>query len=135
MKFFAPYVIAIVAVAAIWGVTRLTGAGTAHAHGDADTTEKYAQIVVEQDIHDFKDIELNTFAEHTFFIKNSGTDTLSIINVHASCGCTAAVMDNMKVAPNGISRLKVKYDAHNKGLGPVTKTITIQSNSPPGPAM
>lgn len=132
MKFFAPYVIALVAVAAIWGVIRLADVTTAHAHGDlvgGDTSEKYAQIVVDQDIHDFKDIELSTFVEHTFFIKNSGNDTLTIINVHASCGCTAAVMDNMKVAPGGISRLKVKYDAHNKGLGPVTKTITIQSNS------
>ncbi len=131
MKFFAPLAIVLVAVAAIWGVARFAGVNSAHAHIDgveADTG-KYAQIKVEQDIHDFGDIELNTFVDHTFFIKNTGTDTLTIINTHASCGCTAAVMDNMKIAPNGISRLKVKYDAHNKGLGPVTKTITVSSNS------
>lgn len=137
MKFFAPgsatiLAIVLVAVAAIWGVTRFAGVNSAQAHNDmteVDTAGKYAQIKVEEEIHDFGDIELNTFAEHTFFIKNTGTDTLTIVNTHASCGCTAAVMDNMKIAPNGISRLKVKYDAHNKGLGPVTKTITISSNS------
>ncbi|HET6511154.1 MAG TPA: DUF1573 domain-containing protein, partial [Candidatus Kapabacteria bacterium] len=98
MKFFAPLAIMLVAVAAIWGVARFAGVNAAHAHLDgveADTG-KYAQIKVEQDIHDFGDIELNTFAEHTFFIKNTGNDTLTIINTHASCGCTAAVMDNMK---------------------------------------
>src|SRR5688500_14531523 len=76
LKFFAPgsamiLVIVLVAVATIWGVTRLTTASTAHAHFDgveSDTAGKYAQIKVEQDIHDFGNIELNTFAEHTFFI-------------------------------------------------------------------
>jgi cytochrome c2 len=135
MKFFAPLAIVLVAVAAIWGVSRFAGVNAAHAHGDmvggdtAAANGKYAQIKVEEEIHDFGDIELNTFAEHTFFIKNTGNDTLTIVNTHASCGCTAAVMDNMKIAPNGISRLKVKFDAHNKGTGPITKTITISSNS------
>jgi mono/diheme cytochrome c family protein len=133
MKFFAPLAIVLVAVAAIWGVSRFAGVTTAQAHTDligGDTaTGKYAQIKVEEEIHDFGNIELNTFAEHTFFIKNVGNDTLTIVNTHASCGCTAAVMDNMKIAPAGISRLKVKFDAHNKGTGPITKTITISSNS------
>jgi mono/diheme cytochrome c family protein/archaellum component FlaG (FlaF/FlaG flagellin family) len=131
LQFFAPLAIVLVAVAAIWGVTRLTTVTTAHAHNDMvdGDTGKYAQIKVEEEIHDFGNIELNTFAEHTFFIKNSGNDTLTIVNTHASCGCTAAVMDNMKVAPGGISRLKVKFDAHNKGEGPITKTITVSSNS------
>jgi mono/diheme cytochrome c family protein len=132
MKFFAPMMIVLVAVAAIWGVARFAGVNSAQAHTevtDVDTAGKYAQIKVEEEIHDFGDIELNTFAEHTFFIKNTGTDTLTIVNTHASCGCTAAVMDNMKIAPSGISRLKVKFDAHNKGTGPITKTITISSNS------
>lgn len=130
MKFFAPIAIVAVTALSVWSIVR--NAPSAHAHGElvgGDTTEKYAQIKVEEETHDFGNIEQNTFAEHTFFIKNTGTDTLTIINTHASCGCTAAVMDNMKVAPNGISRLKVKYDAHNKGEGPITKTITVSSNS------
>lgn len=130
-KFFAPIVMLTLAVVAIWGVTRITGVTSAHAHEDMvqSDTGKYAQIKIDEEIHDFGNIEISTFAEHTFFIKNTGNDTLTIVNVHASCGCTAAVMDNMKVAPGGISRLKVKYDAHNKGEGPITKTITVSSNS------
>lgn len=130
-RFFAPIAILIVAALAFLG-SRLFVASDAQAVEllvGGDTTEKYAQIKIDEEIHDFGNIELNTFAEHTFFIKNVGTDTLTILNTHASCGCTAAVMDNMKIAPKGISRLKVKYDAHNKGEGPMQKTITISSNS------
>jgi mono/diheme cytochrome c family protein len=130
MKFVAPIAIFAVTALAVWSILR--NAPTAQAHGEmvgGDTTEKYAQIKVEEEIYDFGNIEQNTFVDHTFFIKNTGNDTLTIINTHASCGCTAAVMDNMKIAPNGISRLKVKYDAHNKGEGPITKTITVSSNS------
>jgi cytochrome c5 len=130
-RFFAPIAILIVAGLGFLG-SRLFVASDAQAlelFVGGDTTEKYAQIKIEQDIHDFGNIELNTFVDHTFFIKNTGTDTLTILNTHASCGCTAAVLDNMKVAPNGVTRLKVKYDAHNKGEGPMQKTITISSNS------
>lgn len=129
----APAMILLVLVGLIWGATKVFTPTNAHASHDhligGDTTGKHAQILVEKDIHDFGNIEQNTFVDHTFFIKNVGTDTLTIISTSASCGCTAAVMDNMKVAPNGISRLKVKYDAHNKGEGAIVKTITVVSNS------
>ena len=93
------------------------------------TVGKNAQIKMDEELFDFKDIELGTIVEHTFLIHNTGEDTLTIIDAHPSCGCTAAVMDNKKIAPGATSHLKVKFDSNNKGEGPITKIITITSNS------
>jgi len=107
----------------------------AHKFFSTDSTMNGPIIEVNEEVHDFKNIELNTLAEHTFFIKNTGTDTLHILNTHASCGCTSALMDEKAIAPNGISRLKVTFDAHNKGEGPIVKSITITSDAKNKPEM
>jgi mono/diheme cytochrome c family protein len=90
---------------------------------------KIAQIKTDEDIYDFKDIELGTIAEHTFLLHNTGDDTLRIIDAHPSCGCTAAFPDTKVVPPGGVSHLKIKFDSNNKPEGPIVKLITITSNS------
>jgi cytochrome c553 len=94
-----------------------------------DSTEHPAQIKMDEEVYDFKDIELGTIVEHTFIIHNIGGDTLIIIEAHPSCGCTAAVMDNKKIGAGNSAHLKVKFDSNNKGEGPIVKLITITSNS------
>ena len=94
-----------------------------------DTTKHNAQIKIEEESYDFHDIEQGTKAEHIFVIGNSGTDTLVITGEHPSCGCTAAVIDNSRIAPGATSHLKVTFDANNKPEGPIIKTVSISSNS------
>ena len=94
-----------------------------------DTTKKGAQIKIDEDTYDFHDIEQGTKAEHIFTIANTGTDTLVITGTRPSCGCTAAVVDESKVAPGKATRLKVTFDANNKPEGPIIKSVTITSNS------
>ncbi len=96
-----------------------------------DTAKKgRAQIRIQEDTYDFKNIEQGTFAEHNFVIDNTGKDTLVILSTHPSCGCTAAIMEgSQSIPPGGSSRLHVKFDANNKGEGPIIKTVTISSNS------
>jgi mono/diheme cytochrome c family protein len=97
-----------------------------------DTTKKGAQIKLEEDTYDFHDIEQGTKAEHIFTIGNTGTDTLVITGTRPSCGCTAAVVDESKVAPGKATRLRVTFDANNKPEGPIIKSVTITSNSVEG---
>lgn len=94
-----------------------------------DTSKKGAQIEIKEDNYDFHDIEQGTKAEHAFDIFNSGTDTLIILGTHPSCGCTAAMMDQSRIAPHQGSRLKVVFDANGKPEGPIIKSVTITSNS------
>jgi len=95
-----------------------------------DTGKKSgAQIEIKEDNYDFHDIEQGTKAEHFFSIENPGTDTLVILGTHPSCGCTAAMMDQSRIAPHSSSRLHVVFDANNKPEGPIVKSVTITSNS------
>jgi cytochrome c5 len=94
-----------------------------------DTSKKGAQIDIKEDNYDFHDIEQGTKAEHDFEIANTGSDTLVILGTHPSCGCTAAMMDQSRIAPHSKSRLHVTFDANNKPEGPIVKSVTITSNS------
>jgi hypothetical protein len=101
----------------------------------ADTMKKAApktgnaQIKLNEDIHEFGKIEQNTFAETTFIISNTGTDTLEIFGAQPSCGCTAAVQGKKRIPPGDTSHLFIRFDPHNKAEGEVTKVITITSNA------
>lgn len=95
----------------------------------ADTTVKGPKITINEVDHDFGKIEQQTLAVDTFIIGNVGTDTLVIMSANPSCGCTAAVLDEKKVAPGKTTRLNITFDPRNKAEGQFTKTITVVSNS------
>ena len=64
---------------------------------------------------------------HVFDVMNKGTDSLKIVNVQASCGCTTPEWEKDKViAPGGNTKITVGYNAAAEG--PFTKTITITYN-------
>ena len=54
---------------------------------------------------------------HIFDVVNSGKDSLKIINVQASCGCTTPDWDRNKVqAPNEKTAITVGYNAASEGV-------------------
>ena len=64
---------------------------------------------------------------HIFEVSNKSTDSLKIINVQASCGCTTPEWEKDKVvAPGGGTKITVGYNAAAEG--PFTKFITITYN-------
>ncbi len=64
---------------------------------------------------------------HNFEVINIGKDSLRIVNVQASCGCTTPEWDRQKVqAPGEITTIKVGYNSASEG--PFNKTITITYN-------
>ncbi len=64
---------------------------------------------------------------HIFEIVNTGKDSLKIINVQASCGCTTPEWDRDKpVAPGATAKITVGYNAASEG--PFTKPVTITYN-------
>ncbi len=65
---------------------------------------------------------------HIFEFTNIGKDSLRIINVQASCGCTTPEWDKDKVlAPGAASKITVGYNAAAEG--PFTKPVTITYNN------
>ena len=64
---------------------------------------------------------------HIFDVLNKSTDSLKIVNVQASCGCTTPEWEKDKVvAPGGNTKITVGYNAAAEG--PFTKTITVTYN-------
>jgi hypothetical protein len=64
---------------------------------------------------------------HVFELINKGKDSLKIVNVQASCGCTTPEWDRDKaIAPGGIGKITVGYNAAAEG--PFTKPVTITFN-------
>lgn len=65
---------------------------------------------------------------HIFEITNSSKDSLRIINVQASCGCTTPEWEKDKVmAPGTSSKITVGYNAAAEG--PFNKPVTITYNA------
>jgi hypothetical protein len=67
-------------------------------------------------------------------VKNTGTDTLRIMNVHATCGCTAALLKNDKtnLGPNDSTQVSISFNSQGQN-GKVFKTVTIASNDTSNP--
>lgn len=61
-------------------------------------------------------------------IYNPGTDTLRILEVKPSCGCTTAPIDKNNIAPGDSAELAVTLHPGSMPA-PIDKTIAIRSNS------
>ena len=69
---------------------------------------------------------------HTYNIENKGTDTLRIIKVTPSCGCTYAPLSKSDVGPGDSSQLDIFFDS-KKFHGKITKKVSVLSNDPTDP--
>ena len=64
---------------------------------------------------------------HIFEITNTGKDSLKIVNVQASCGCTTPEWERDKpLAPGATAKITVGYNAASEGA--FTKPVTITYN-------
>jgi hypothetical protein len=70
--------------------------------------------------------------EQRVTVRNTGTDTLEITSVVASCGCTGAMVDVHRIAPGMTGTLVITFNSKNF-TGEVHKTVTLQSNSSENP--
>lgn len=61
-----------------------------------------------------------------FEFTNIGDEPLIIKNAKSSCGCTVPEWPKDPIAPGGKGQIKVQY---NMNPGPISKTITIESNA------
>ena len=78
--------------------------------------------------HDYGDIkEEIKKATSTFEFTNVGDGVLKVVNVRASCGCTAADYTKGDIKPGQKGYVKATYYTTNRP-GPFRKTITVTTN-------
>ncbi|MGC4102667.1 DUF1573 domain-containing protein [Ferruginibacter sp.] len=84
-------------------------------------------LVLKETEFNFGKIPQGKPVTHVFEISNSGTDSLRIVNVQASCGCTTPEWERDKpIAPGKTAKITVGYNAMAEG--PFTKPVTITYN-------
>lgn len=79
--------------------------------------------------HNFGDIKQGDVVSHTFKITNNGGDVLQILDVRASCGCTAAQPDKKELKPGESTSIKVTFDSKGR-RGAQVKTVRVITNDP-----
>lgn len=84
-----------------------------------------SKIVFDNPIFNFGVIYKGSKAECLFSFTNKSQSAIAIINIKASCGCTAPSWSKEPVKPNGSGEIKVKYNTNN--IGPFVKTLSIFS--------
>ena len=90
------------------------------------------KVAVQQLEHDFGDINEGDVVNHTYVISNNGGDLLKILDVRASCGCTAAKPEKSELNPGESTNLVVSFNSKGR-KGPQSKTVTVSTNDPDKP--
>lgn len=87
------------------------------------------KISAKKTFHDFGTVVEGQVVNTTFEISNTGNADLTINNVQASCGCTAAKPDKTTLKPGEKTAIKVEFNSANR-LGPQDKSVYVMSNDP-----
>ncbi len=89
--------------------------------------EPVETLVLKETEFNFGKIPQGKPVTHIFEITNTGKDSLRIVNVQASCGCTTPEWEKDKpIAPGKSAKIAVGYNAAAEG--PFTKPVTITYN-------
>lgn len=85
----------------------------------------HGQIKVTPSVHDFGYFpESLEVVSTTFTLENISSDTVQIINLKPSCGCTVVLMDTSFIAPGSKTSIDVEYIAQDRP-GSFFKTIKV----------
>ncbi len=107
-------------------------ANDGHNHDAAATVAPVskAEIKFEKMVHDYGNIVQGANGECVFKFKNIGKEPLILTMCQGSCGCTVPQCPKDPILPGKSGEIKVKYDSNR--VGPINKSISVQSNSKTG---
>ncbi len=98
------------------GITQLMGQG---------------KMVFQKTAYDFgKVLESDGPTEVTFYFINEGDSAIQVLDVRASCGCTAPLWSTEPVLAGDTGLITVKYMVTNRP-GPFSKSVQVVSNGEP----
>ena len=92
------------------------------------------KISAQQLEHNFGDVNQGDVVSHSFALSNNGGDLLNILDVKASCGCTAANPDKNSLKPGETTNLVVSFNSKGR-KGVQTKTVTVKTNDKENPTL
>ncbi|MDQ6978202.1 MAG: DUF1573 domain-containing protein [Ghiorsea sp.] len=82
---------------------------------------------IQPEVYQLGDIKEGEEAVATFLIRNNHTQSIELVDIQASCGCTAAEPDSYVIMPNTFTQLKVTVDTTAKQSN-IKKSITVKDS-------
>ena len=101
--------------------------------GDVSVSKCPTISIPKKDIH-LGRVPLLSMQTATFHFSNTGTTTLIIDNVQASCGCTVLTPSKMRIDPGEKGEIKVRWTVEGKA-GTTRKMAKIYSNDCENPEL
>jgi hypothetical protein len=92
--------------------------------------KKGATIAFESTTHDFGKVSEGAALKHVFKFANKGNETLEIIRVDASCGCTSVLLSEKTIAPGKSGDIEVVVATKGLPASELSKTVSVMSNDP-----
>ncbi len=92
-------------------------------------------ISFDKESHDYGRVLYGNSVKHQFVISNTGTQTLTIEKLHATCGCTRTVKGSSEIPPGGKTTLEAEFDTNGLRPGRKEKSIYVHSNDPIRPVV
>jgi len=89
-----------------------------------------ADIKFDKMVHDYGTMKQGADGGCEFKFTNTGKEPLIITNCQGSCGCTVPSCPKEPILPGKTGVIKVHYDT--KRVGPISKTVSVQSNAMSG---
>ena len=82
---------------------------------------------IQPEVYHLGDVLEGSEAVATFFIRNNSPQAIELVDIQASCGCTAAEPDSYLILPGTFTRLKVTVDTTAKASD-IKKSIHIKDS-------
>ncbi len=86
-----------------------------------------AQIVFDETVIDYGDIQKGDDGVRTFTFTNTGDAPLLITDIRSTCGCTVPRRPQAPIMPGESDFIEVKYDTNR--VGPIRRSISVYSNA------
>ena len=115
----------------VWVIAGVMGWSGFYACGEGSTIPA---LVCLQPTYEFGSVAPDSEIAHQFVLTNQGSRTITISNVHVTCGCTRAVMTTNHVAAGGTAGLDVKISFKGR-RGHLLKSIYVDTDDPGNPAL
>jgi hypothetical protein len=85
------------------------------------------RAVFKETTHDFGQVKQGDVVTHEFVFKNAGGAPLLVEKVETTCGCTAALVSEKKIAPGKEGKIKTTFDTRGYS-GRLSRYIYLISN-------
>ncbi|MDQ6983982.1 MAG: DUF1573 domain-containing protein [Ghiorsea sp.] len=89
-----------------------------------DEASALPMLHVQPETYDLGDIKEGEAAIATFLIRNNSSQPIELVDIQASCGCTAAEPDSYMINPGEFTQLKVAVDTSAKQFD-IKKTVFV----------